>query len=576
VLRAGREATSADAGSIAVLTPDGSEFVTLGLVGYSEEVARSFGSYPADAPLPMPDCLRDGPLWLSDAGVVRRRYPHLKPFHAAMRHEAVAALPLRAGGRAIGGLALSFLDARRFDEEERTQLLAVADLCAQALDRARLYEEQRREAERERFLAEASTILATPLDPRETLAALARTAVPRLADWCSVSMERDGEVETVALAHVDPEKVALAERFTRRFPSSLSDPDGVGAVIRTGTSQLASVVTPELIEAAIPPGPRRDAVLELGLASVMTVPLRARGHTVGALVLASSNEGRRFGSDDLRFAEELGSRAGLAIENAALLDRSRRVSQMLQSSLLPARLPTVPGLDVAARYIAGGEGVDVGGDFYDLFAVPDEGTWIAVLGDVCGKGPEAAALTSLVRYTVRADAVDHPPGVVLERLNRAVLRQVGGNRFTTATCVRMSVGEEGVEATVVRGGHPPSVLVRADGRSELVQPGGPLIGVLETVSFESLRVRLAPGDALVLFSDGVTEARSPERDFFGIDRLVRAIRDASGGTADEIAGAIEGATDRFRRGAPRDDVAILVLRAGPAGGPGTDAAHGGR
>ena len=178
VLSLGQKATGANAGSVALLDRAGTELVTLGLVGYSDEVAETFTSYPASADLPTPDSLRQGPLWLHDAAEVRAAYPHLDHFHATMSHEAVVALPLAVEGRAIGGLALSFSEARAFDADERAFLLTVADLCAQALERARLYESQRRDAERERFLADASTLLATPLEPRIALSSLARMAVP--------------------------------------------------------------------------------------------------------------------------------------------------------------------------------------------------------------------------------------------------------------------------------------------------------------------------------------------------------------------------------------------------------------
>lgn len=563
VLSLGQEATGAAAGSIALLDREGKELVTLGLVGYSDEVAETFTSYPANAPLPTPDSLRRGPIWLHDAAEVRERYPHLSRFHATMSHEAVVALPLAVEGKAIGGLALSFPGSRVFDADERAFLLTVADLCAQALERSRLYEFQRRDAERERFLADASTLLATPLEPRIALSSLARMAVPGLADWCSVSLATDSGVEMVAVTHTDPERAALARDIARRFPPSDRDASGVGAVIRTGRSEFVPQVTPEVIEAALPPGEQRDAVLELGLVAAMTVPLTARGRTLGALVLASGDSGRRFHDEDLQFAEDLGRRAGLAIDNALLFSRSRQIARTLQDSLLPTSLPDIAGLDVAARYVAGGEGVDVGGDFYDLFALEDERAWFAVLGDVCGKGPEAAALTALARYTIRADAEGRAPGEVLQRLNRAVLAQVGDLRFLTATCALLRAENGHVEGLLARGGHPPSLILRADGAVEIVVPTGPLIGVLPTTHFEERAFRLSAGDVLVLFSDGVTEARSPDGELFGVERLRAVLSPRAGAGADEIARAVDEAVMAFGTGRPRDDVALLVLRAVP-------------
>lgn len=564
VLTLGQEATGADAGSIALLDPEAQELVTLGLVGYSEEVAETFTTYPASAALPTPDSLRQGPLWLHDAAEVRARYPHLSHFHATMSHEAVVALPLAVEGRAIGGLALSFSEARAFDGDERAFLLTVADLCAQALERSRLYESQRRDAERERFLADASTLLATPLEPRIALSSLARMAVPGLADWCSVSLATDNGVEIVAVTHADPGREALARDIARRFPAADTDPAGVGAVIRTGRSEFAPQITREMLDAAFPPGEHREAILALGLVAAMTVPLTARGRTLGALVLASGDSGRRFHDEDLQFAEDLGRRAGLAIDNALLFARSRQIAQTLQESLLPARLPAVEGLDVAARYVAGGEGMDVGGDFYDLFPLSDDGASFAVLGDVCGKGPEAAALTALARYTIRADADGRSPAEVLERLNHAVLTQVGDLRFLTATCVLMRRGAGYVDGLLARGGHPPSLILRADGAVEVVMPTGPLVGVLASTLFEEASFRLAAGDTLIMFSDGLTEARSPDGELFGVERLRAELASRAGAGADEIARAVDEAVLSFGTGRPHDDVALLVLRAVPA------------
>ncbi len=564
VLSLGQQATGAAAGSIALLERGGRELATLALIGYSAEVAETFSSYPVDADLPTPDSLRQGPLWLHDAAEVRARYPQLVRFHATMSHEAVVALPLAVEGRAIGGLALSFSGARAFDADERAFLLTVADLCAQALERSRLYESQRRDAERERFLADASTLLATPLEPRVALSSLARMAVPGLADWCSVSLATDDGIEMLAVTHTDADRAALARDIARRFPASAADPHGVGAVMRTGESEFAPRISPETIETEIPPGERRDAVLELGLVAAMTVPLTARGRTLGALVLASAESGRRFHPEDLQFAEDLGRRAGLAIDNALLFARSRQIARTLQDSLLPTSLPDVEGLDVAGRYVAGGEGVDVGGDFYDLFALTDDRAWFAVLGDVCGKGPEAAALTALARYTIRADADGRPPGEVLERLNGAVLAQVGDLRFLTATCALLRVDGDHVDALLARGGHPPSLILRADGTVEVVVPTGPLVGVLATTHFEEASLRLAAGDALVLFSDGVTETRSPDGELFGIERLSALLGSRAGAGADELAQAVNEAVLAYGTGRPHDDIALLVLRVVPA------------
>ena len=560
VLGRGQHATGAVAGSIALVDEDRTTLTTLALVGYSDRVGRAFPSYSIDADLPTPQSIRDGPLWLHDGAEVRARYPHLREFHDAMAHEAVAALPLIVEGEPIGGLALSFPDRRAFDEDERALLASVADLSAQALDRARLYELEQRKTERQQMLAEAGVLLDAPLGARPTLTALANLCVPRLADWCSVSIPTDEGIEVVAVAHSDPEKVALAQELISRFPARRDDATGAGAVLRTGRSEFVPALTPERVEELVPEGAQREAIDSLGIVAGMTVPLTARGRILGALTLVSAESGRRFTSDDLAFAEDLGARAGLAIDNAMLLDRSREIARTLQDSLLPARLPEVDGLDVAARYVAGGEGVEVGGDFYDLFPLDGDRGWAAVLGDVCGKGTEAAALTALARHTIRAEAHDVAPAEVLGRLNRAILREGTDSRFLTATYAWLRREHGRLDVRLARGGHPPALLVRGDGSVETLCPAGPLLGIMDDIRFAESGFALRPGDTLVLFSDGVIEARSPEGELFGLDRLTALVAATASRSAEEVAEALEAAIARFGAADASDDRALLVIR----------------
>jgi GAF domain-containing protein len=566
VLERGRDATGASAGSVAVLDEDGATVTTLALIGHSDAVRREFPTYPVTADLPTPRSIREGPVWLHDGDEVRLAYPHLSRFREPMSHEALAALPLVVEGEPIGGLALSYPGPRAFDPDERAFLASLADLAAQALDRARLYDLEQRKTERQQLLAEAGTLLDASLGARATLTALADLSVPRLADWCTVSIPADDGIEVVAVAHSDPEKVAMARELIARFPALPDDPSGAGAVLRTGRPEFVPALTAEMIEAMVPQDDRRDAVEALGIVAGMTVPLTARGRTLGALTLVSAESGRRFTTDDLAFAEDLGARAGLAIDNAMLLDRSREIAQTLQRSLLPARLPDVEGLDVAARYVAGGEGVEVGGDFYDLFPV-DGGGWAAVLGDVCGKGTEAAALTALARHTLRAESREVSPAEVLGRLNRAVLREGTDSRFLTATYawLRRANGSASVDVRLARGGHPPALLVRSDGSVETFCPAGPLLGIMPDIRFAESGFALGPGDALVLFSDGVIEARAQDGELFGMDRVAAVAAEASPRGAEHVAEALEEAIAGFGAAEASDDRALLVVRVTPGG-----------
>ena len=225
----------------------------------------------------------------------------------------------------------------------------------------------------------------------------------------------------------------------------------------------------------------------------MLIPLRARGRTVGVMALGF---GEVVGTDHLALFEDLGRRAALAIDNARLYEERANVARTLQRSLLPPVLPEVPGIDLAARYVAAGES-EVGGDFYDCFRTGD-GEWAVVIGDVCGKGAEAAAVTALARYTVRASATLHSdePAVVLQDLNEAIRRQSPASRFCTVLYVSLSLHGDRVTGTVASGGHPLPLILRADGRVETAGLPGTLLGILPDPEIRPQPLTLRPGDSL--------------------------------------------------------------------------------
>jgi sigma-B regulation protein RsbU (phosphoserine phosphatase) len=238
----------------------------------------------------------------------------------------------------------------------------------------------------------------------------------------------------------------------------------------------------------------------------------------------------------------------------------------LQSVLVPRALPDTEGLGFAARYRVGDRRNDVGGDFYDAFEIGDD-EWGVMVGDVCGKGPDAAALTGLVRHSIRAAVVrDSRPIQVLSQTNDAVVGQIDDFRFCTATYMSVRRTTEGASVVVSSAGHPRPVVVRADGRTEMLDCSGVLLGVVRSPSLVEARLDLFPGDAVVLYTDGVTEARG-EGGLFGDERLVAVLAGAAGGTADEIASALDDAVRAHHRGG-EDDLAIVVVQAtAAAGGP---------
>ena len=245
-------------------------------------------------------------------------------------------------------------------------------------------------------------------------------------------------------------------------------------------------------------------------------------------------------------------------------ERFASLARTLQRSLLPPALPNVPGLDLGARYLAAAAYLDVGGDFYDVFR-NGAGGWAVVMGDVCGKGAEAATMTALARYTVQAAAMHvTAPDEVLALLNEALLRSGGGERFVTAVYGTITTGRGRVELLFAAGGHPLPLIVRDDGTVEEAGTEGMLMGAFPDATTTNARVLLESGDALVLFTDGVLDATAEGGEPFGERRLRALLGECTGADADEIAERIERAIRDHGRGAPMtDDTAVLVLRARP-------------
>jgi serine phosphatase RsbU (regulator of sigma subunit) len=291
----------------------------------------------------------------------------------------------------------------------------------------------------------------------------------------------------------------------------------------------------------------------------MSVPLRARGRTIGTITLVSTHADHRYGAADLALARDLAWRAALAVDNARLYSERTHVARTLQASLLPRDLPSIPGAQVSARYHAAGEGNEVGGDFYDLFETGD-GAWAIVIGDVCGKGAEAAAVTGQARYTLRAASMrQRRPSRILETLNEAMLTQRSDMRFCTVTYVRLRPTDYGGRATVACGGHPAPLLLRADGSIESVGNPGTLLGIFPDPEISDRVADLEWGDSLILFTDGVIGARA-HGEMFEEGRLYGVLAGAAGHGAAEVAERIEQAVLEFQAGDLRDDLAILVVR----------------
>jgi PAS domain S-box-containing protein len=409
---------------------------------------------------------------------------------------------------------------------------------------------------RERFMATATETLMSSIDYQETLRNVAWLAVPEIADWCAVDLvDESGMREQVVVAHRDPAKIALAERL-RAYDPDPPDPNvGVGHVIRTGVAELYREIQDEALTAAAADEEHLSLLRALGMRSVLVVPLRARGRTLGVMTLVTTESLRRFDESDKEFAEQLAARAAIAVDNARLATERREIAETLQRSLLPDAVPWIPGWDVATMYrpASASDEVEVGGDFYDFFETP--AGWIVVLGDVTGRGVEAAAMTSLVRHGARF-LVKHEqdPTAILARLDQA-LREQSGLSLCSALCVRL----ERDRVTMSSAGHPSPLIVRDDGRVREIGGSGPLLGGWEESSWGQKAVFVREDETLLMYTDGVTDTcGATER--FGTARLRRVLTEHAGSEPRDLLDALEAALDAFQAEGHSDDTGAVALR----------------
>ena len=410
------------------------------------------------------------------------------------------------------------------------------------------------------LLAQASERMLAIRDYEDATQELVRLALPTLGDWCSVTLS-DGGVLTTAAAHRDASKARLVQELVER----LEPAPPVQAVIRSGRTDAIDPVTDADLRRLAADDTDLRLLRELAPRALLNVPLKSPGRVVGAMTFAMAESGRSFEPDDIPLAQSLAARAALAIENARLLAERSHIAVTLQKGLLPPQLPAVPGLQLAARYRPAGEENLVGGDFYDFFRSGD-GVWTAAVGDVTGKGPEAAAVTALTRHTLRAAALRASgPIDSLRLLNEALLAAKDGpaDRFASVVYARICPRESGVVVTVSAGGHPPPLILRADGILEDVDVVGTVLGALTTIELAEVDVELSAGDTMLFYTDGVTEIRTEDAEY-GERLLRRTLRDNADASVEEIVAAVERAAVGAQHGEPRDDIALIALRAIPA------------
>lgn len=462
-------------------------------------------------------------------------------------------VPLMVEGRVIGQLGVAAQPPASFDNEDAIRLQHAADRIALSVESARLAELERIRRGWLSFLAEASDLLAGTLHHDMTLAMVAQLVVPRLARWCAVYTV--DQLEALKLSYVwhademmiDPLR-ALLRRVEAPAPRSTPGAKGWTALARIALDPAVDSTDPTAVTAA---ALRQDTVIAL--------PLVARGHTLGMLTLGRP-AGDPFHRDVVDLAEDLSRRAALAMDNARLYSDRAETSHQLQQSLLPSDLPEIGGLDVGVVYQAAGEGNEVGGDFYDVFTIA-EGRYGFAIGDVCGKGARAAAVTGLARHALRILAREgHDVPEVVERLNREILGEGERARFLTLLYGELRPQPDGrIEMRYASAGHPLPILLRREGGPESVGSEQPLLGVLEELDMTADQLVLDSGDSLVCFTDGVTERRRGKV-MLGEEGLTEVLADCTGLNAGALAVRVQRAVVAFAPDAPRDDMAVLVLR----------------
>ncbi|MFH8496600.1 SpoIIE family protein phosphatase [Streptomyces coeruleorubidus] len=484
---------------------------------------------------------------------------------------SVVTVPLKVEGRLTGSLGVAAEAPGRYSNEEALRLQFAADRIALAVESARLGELERLRRGSLNFLVEASDLLAGTLDRDQTLALMAQMTVPTLATWCAVYTiaHQASEPYLSYVLHEDEELIDGIKSLLSKVPP----PDPVpapGARVWTAPAEVAhqAALRSSMRSLGLSGGPTHQVTPGIGptLATASAVggetvvlPLVARNRVIGMLTLGKPTD-EHFRQEILELAEDLSRRAALALDNARLYSERTAISQSLQRSLLPPELPTIEGVEVEVIYRAAGEGNEVGGDFYDVFPIRD-GAYGFAIGDVCGTGPNAAAVTGLARHALRLLAREGLSGpAVLERLNSAILDEGARSRFLTLLYGEMRPQEDGsAELKVVCAGHPLPLRLRQDGSVEPAAEPQPLLGVIDDLELYEQRVTLDPGDVLLCVTDGVTERREGAR-MLGDDGLADVLTTCTGLTAGAVAARIMRAVERFASDAPSDDMAILAMR----------------
>lgn len=446
-----------------------------------------------------------------------------------LRARSLACAPLLVSGEVIGYLVVTAAQPSRFDQELTVSLQHIADQVAVPVQRERLAERDRAHRGRLSFLAEAGELLAGVHDEELIAALTAQLVVPKIATWAAVYLTDLAGM--TRLAHVWHSEESHNSALRKSLP----------AIPRTALHEVAWPVGPE---------------------TVLAFPLLTQGRSHGALVIGRSDPTLPLELADL--LADLCRLVALNLHTAMLYARQATTSRVLQRSLLPMRVAPMPGLESAVVYEPAEEGADVGGDFYDLFTVADH--WCFALGDVCGSGPEAAAVTGLARHAVRLLAKEHyTVADIFDRLNQALLDEGDEGRFLSLLCGELTpLPQGGALCTIASAGHPPPLLLRTSGEVETMATPQLLLGIESGARFYVETFELAPEEVLLCVTDGVTERRAGGRLLDDGDGLSELLSGCTGLSAHAVAERVRHAVETFAAEPSQDDMALLVIKASGA------------
>lgn len=569
---------SASARMLWLLDDSGQQLELARHAGTDQRAAELFATIDVDSSLPGAVACRERRTVISPSrDDTVERFPELEG--APRTSDGFIAVPLAVDEGTLGVLAFGY--SGPLNDADVVFLEAAASHVAQTLSRVRLSEALARRADealaaarRERrrssqfeFIAAVTEAAVTALDHRELMHGVAAAAVPTLGDWCSLHFAPGPgkSIETV-VAHADPGRQAWAHELARSFPLDPTQRRGVAAVLLSGQAQRTT--WPTVVD-RVEPTDHDLTPLEVEAlagdalpASVIVVPIETKRRVIGALRAVRTGAAGEHDHDDISLAETVAGRIADALDNLWLTEQHRQISVVLQEALLPPALPTIEHLDIAATYLPAGPANNVGGDFYDLFAL-DATSSALFIGDACGTGPNAAALTSIARHTARA-AVRHGYGHrdVLEWVNQAVKHSDRNLHCTACYATIDQPTEPGAPITVrvACGGHPLPLHTTADRRTSLIGAPGTLLGIFDDITVSVEEAELHPGDTMIFYTDGITDLPAPYgRNEAELTSFISSL--PRGLDARQIADAIcADLAERVPDSHRHDDVALLVVR----------------